>query len=66
MKRKVLIDDCIYTLSKEPKFRVVMGDDIYEAYAKPSFEKVRAYNLNYAWFNRLEKDEKCRWYTIRV
>ena len=42
MKRKVLIDDCIYTLSKAPKFRVSMHGDIYGAYDKPSFEKVRA------------------------
>ena len=65
MKRKVLIDDCIYTLSKEPKFRVVMGGDIYEAYGKPSDAKVRAYKYNYAWFNRLDKDEKCKWYCVQ-
>ena len=61
MKRKVLIDDCIYTLSKGPKFRVVMGDDIYDAYVKPSYAKVRAYKDNYAWFNRVDKDSRCRW-----
>ena len=65
MKRKVLIDDCIYTLSKVPKFRVVMNGDIYEAYGKPSYEKVRAYKLNYEWFNRLEKDGKCKWYGVQ-
>ena len=65
MKRKVLIDDCIYKLSKEPKFNVSMNGDIYDSYAKPSYEKVRAYNLNYAWFNRLDKDEKCKWYGVQ-
>lgn len=66
MKRKVLIDDCIYTLSKAPKFRVSMHGDIYGAYDKPSFEKVRAYKLNYAWFDRLDKDNKCKWYGVQT
>lgn len=65
MKRKVLIDDCIYTLSKEPEFRVVMNGDIYDAYGKPSCAKVKAYKDNYAWFNRLDKDEKCKWYGVQ-
>lgn len=38
-----------YQLCKEQKFRVVMGGDIYEAYGKPSYAKVRAYKDNYAW-----------------
>lgn len=65
MKRKVLIDDCIYTLSKSPKFRVFMNGDIYEAYDKPSREKVNAYKDNYIWFNGCDKDEKCKWYGVQ-
>ena len=65
MKKKVLIDDCIYTLSKEPKFRVFMNGDIYEAYDKPSIAKVNAYKGNYIRFNECDKDEKCKWYGVQ-
>ena len=65
MKRKVLIEGSIDTLCKEPKFHVCMNGDIYEAYDKPSYAKVRAYNLNYEWFKRLDKDEKCKWYGVQ-
>lgn len=54
-----------YTLCREPKFNVCMNGDIYEAYGKPSYAKVRAYKENYAWFNRLDKDEKCKWYGVQ-
>ena len=54
-----------YQLCKEPKFRVVMNGDIYDAYCKPSYAKVRAYKDNFAWFNRLDKDEKCKWYGVQ-
>ena len=54
-----------YQLCKEPKFNVRMNGDIYEAYGKPSYAKVRAYKDNYARFNRLDKDEKCKWYGVQ-
>ena len=54
-----------YQLCKGPKFHVRMNGDIYEAYGKPSYEKVKAYKDNYAWFNRLDKDDKCKWYGIQ-
>ena len=54
-----------YQLSKEPKFNVCMNGDIYDSYTKPSYEKVRAYKDNYAWFNRLDKDDKCKWYGVQ-
>mgnify|MGYP004661455961 FL=1 len=65
MKRKVLLDGCIYTLSKRPKFAVHMGSDIYEAYDKPSWRKVNAYKHNCLWFNGCDKDNKCHWYGIQ-
>lgn len=65
MKRTVLIDDCMYTFCKEPKFRVFMNGDIYEAYDRPSRAKVNAYKHNYLWFNAFDKDEKCRWYGVQ-
>lgn len=65
MKRKVLIDGSIYTLCKEPKFHVYIGEDIYDSYDRPSYAKVRAYKENYAWFDRLEKDDKCKWYGVQ-
>ena len=54
-----------YQLCKEPKFRVFMNGDIYDAYGKPSYSKVRAYKENLEWFNRLDKDEKCKWYGVQ-
>lgn len=66
MKRKVLIDDCIYILSKDPKFRVFMNGDIYDAYEKPSRAKVNAYKGNYIWFNGCGKDEKCNGTVFKV
>ena len=67
-KKDRLMDDktySTYTLCREPKFHVSMNGDIYDSYANPSYEKVRAYNLNYAWFKRLDKDEKCKWYGVQ-
>lgn len=56
-----------YTLCKEPKFHVCMNDiyDIYDVYGKPSYAKVKAYKDNYAWFDRLDSDSKCRWYGVQ-
>lgn len=54
-----------YQLCKESKFPVCMNGDIYEAYDKPSKAKVKVYKDNYAWFERLEKDEKCKWYGVQ-
>lgn len=54
-----------YTLCREPKFIVRMNGDIYDTYAKPSYAKVRAYKQNCAWFNRLDKDDKCHWYGVQ-
>ena len=63
-----LIDDktySTYTLCREPKFYVRMNGDIYASYAKPSYAKVRAYKENCAWFNRLDKDDRCHWYGVQ-
>ena len=67
-KKDRLMDDktySTYALCRKSKFNVRMNGDIYEAYGKPSYAKVRAYNLNYAWFKRLDKDEKCKWYGVQ-
>lgn len=61
-------DERVYTtyqLCKESKFHIHMGDDIYDTYSNPSYAKVRAYKENRAWFNRLDKDDKCHWYGIQ-
>lgn len=52
-------------MCKSPKFYVHMTDDIYDVYSRPSCAKVRAYKENYAWFNRLDKDNKCHWYGVQ-
>lgn len=54
-----------YQLCKEPKFHVRMNADIYDTYDKPSYAKVRAYKNNYAWFDRLDKDFKCKFYGVQ-
>lgn len=54
-----------YNLCKAQKFQVRTNYDIYEAYDKPSYAKVKAYKDNYAWFDRLYKDEKCKWYGVQ-
>ena len=54
-----------YQLCKEPKFNVRMNGDIYEAYCKTSYSKVMGYKENLEWFNRLDKDDKCKWYGVQ-
>lgn len=54
-----------YQLCKEPKFHVHTGVDVYDSYTRLSYAKVRAYKENYAWFNRLEKDNNCHWYGVQ-
>ena len=57
--------DNTFELCKKPKFQVHTGGDIYDAYSRPSYYKVGAYKDNYAWFTRIEKDEKCNWYGVQ-
>ena len=67
-KKDRLMDDktySTYALCRESKFNVCMNGDIYEVYGKPSYAKVRAYKDNYAWFSRLDKDDKCKWYGVQ-
>lgn len=65
MKRKVLIDDCVYALEKKPKYHVRSCGDVYSCYRKPSYEKLRAYNLNYKWYMRCDTDKSCMWYGVQ-
>lgn len=55
----------LYDLRNSPRFVVRMNGDIYDAYVKPSYAKIKAYKDNCAWFNRLDKDDKCHWYGVQ-
>lgn len=65
MKRKVLIDGCVYTLEKKPKYQVCSRGDVYSCYNKPSYAKVKAYKDNYYWYMCSDTDKTCMWYGVQ-
>lgn len=65
MKRKVLIDGCVYALEKKPKYQVRSCGDVYSCYNKPSYAKVKAYKDNYYWYMCCDTDKTCMWYGVQ-